>query len=955
MTDQFDYDVFLSHSSKDKDIVRPLAERLRADGLRVWFDEWILKPGDSIPAKIDEGLEQSRVLVLCMSAHAFGSDWAQLESYTFRFRDPLNKERRFVPLRLDAAEIKASLAQFLYTNWLPREQDDAKLLEACRPPAPPLLDRRAVELAYLQRLQEEERLDQARQTKLYTGLSGQAQKHRPKVCAAYERRSAREGEPQAPQPVPNVVDEILKLRQAALLGEPGSGKTTTLWLLAVNLLETARQNSATSLPLLIRLGRWTEAAQTLPEFMAAQLGELGAHLETLLKEQRAALLLDGLNELPVSQRKSKYPQVQELIKQYPQLLAVVSCRELDYTDKDNELVLGFDVINIKPLDPPRMLEFVQRDLGDEQGEKMFWEELAGEDVRQTYQRFMQEFAGQLTDPEQTFWNADRLPPGVHWGWRYRDEKDEKPNNSYWESWLKRRETPSSLMLMARNPYLLSMLDAEFAEAGQLPGNKGDLFRAFVSRLLQRECESLTDEAQRTARRDEHETLKQKLAELAFAMQIRRNEGTESDAWTALPKAEALELLTERQLYLAGNASILSLNEPVRFSHQLLQEFFAAQFMDIRFNAGQLQAEKLWPRATWWERTNWEEAAVLWAGLKTADCSEVVEWIAAANPEVAAQCIVRSHAHTPEATRARLRDAWLPRLADLELEPEPQARAAMGRALGQTGLDNRPGVGVTRDGLPDLKRIESWIEIPGGKFQYGLANDNLAAQPSQPDLATFWMSRYPVTHRQFQAFLDDAEGHSDARWWEGLAADDDDRQPAEPRYKFDNHPRDTVNWFEAIAFCRWLSWRWGGGYDLRRLDEWKVRLPTEFEWEKAARGTDGRLYPYEGKFDATKSNVNETGIGLTSTVGIFPNGKSFYDVEEMSGNVWEWCLSDYDKPQLEARKEKLGTDKRRVLRGGAWFYENSGVRAVDRFDFSPGDCHNDAGFRLVVARPPSALL
>ena len=94
----FPYDVFLSHSAKDKAVVRPLAERLRADGVKVWFDEWVLKPGDSIPAKIEEGLERSRVLVLCMSANAFGSDWAQLESGTFRFRDPLNQERRFLPL-----------------------------------------------------------------------------------------------------------------------------------------------------------------------------------------------------------------------------------------------------------------------------------------------------------------------------------------------------------------------------------------------------------------------------------------------------------------------------------------------------------------------------------------------------------------------------------------------------------------------------------------------------------------------------------------------------------------------------------------------------------------------------------------------------------------------------------------------------------------------------------------
>jgi len=69
---------FLSHSSKDKDIVRDVAERLRKDGLRVWFDEWEIRPGDSIPDKIEAGLQGARVLVLCMSAHAFGSDWAQL-------------------------------------------------------------------------------------------------------------------------------------------------------------------------------------------------------------------------------------------------------------------------------------------------------------------------------------------------------------------------------------------------------------------------------------------------------------------------------------------------------------------------------------------------------------------------------------------------------------------------------------------------------------------------------------------------------------------------------------------------------------------------------------------------------------------------------------------------------------------------------------------------------------
>lgn len=111
MAENFQYDVFLSHSEKDNAVVRPVAQRLWKDGLKVWFDEWEVRPGDSIPAKIEEGLEHSRVLVLCMSANAFGADWAQLESQTFRFRDPLNEDRRFIPLRLDDDPIKGSLAQ----------------------------------------------------------------------------------------------------------------------------------------------------------------------------------------------------------------------------------------------------------------------------------------------------------------------------------------------------------------------------------------------------------------------------------------------------------------------------------------------------------------------------------------------------------------------------------------------------------------------------------------------------------------------------------------------------------------------------------------------------------------------------------------------------------------------------------------------------------------------------
>ncbi len=134
MDAEFQYDVFLSHSSDDKEIVRPIAERLRADGLRVWFDEWEIKPGHSIPAKVREGLRQSRMLVFCMSANGFGSKWTTFETDVFTFHDPDHKDRRSIPLRLDDTPVIDGWEHVLYIDWrqeADREQEYAKLLAAC--------------------------------------------------------------------------------------------------------------------------------------------------------------------------------------------------------------------------------------------------------------------------------------------------------------------------------------------------------------------------------------------------------------------------------------------------------------------------------------------------------------------------------------------------------------------------------------------------------------------------------------------------------------------------------------------------------------------------------------------------------------------------------------------------------------------------------------------------------
>jgi len=129
----FQYDVFLSHNAKDKPRVRKLAERLKAAGLRVWFDEWIVRPGDMIAPKVDEGLEQSRVLLLCISPTALASGWVALERSTAIHRDPANEGRRFVPLLLEECKLPDTLRRYKYVDFRgDNETAFAELLVPCR-------------------------------------------------------------------------------------------------------------------------------------------------------------------------------------------------------------------------------------------------------------------------------------------------------------------------------------------------------------------------------------------------------------------------------------------------------------------------------------------------------------------------------------------------------------------------------------------------------------------------------------------------------------------------------------------------------------------------------------------------------------------------------------------------------------------------------------------------------
>ena len=131
--DEYRFDVFLSHNSQNKSYVRQLAIALRDTGLRVWFDEWTIQPGDDIYLEIERGIEASRNLILCMSKAAFDSDWVSLERSTSIFRDPSNKQRRFVPLLIQDCEIPDVIRRLLYIDGRILNDDTIEqIIQSCQ-------------------------------------------------------------------------------------------------------------------------------------------------------------------------------------------------------------------------------------------------------------------------------------------------------------------------------------------------------------------------------------------------------------------------------------------------------------------------------------------------------------------------------------------------------------------------------------------------------------------------------------------------------------------------------------------------------------------------------------------------------------------------------------------------------------------------------------------------------
>ncbi len=292
------------------------------------------------------------------------------------------------------------------------------------------------------------------------------------------------------------------------------------------------------------------------------------------------------------------------------------------------------------------------------------------------------------------------------------------------------------------------------------------------------------------------------------------------------------------------------------------------------------------------------------------------------------------------------------VGEAEAAEQSRQRARFGDVLGRIGdtrfhsaerwhLPDDVKCGWTREPADDQW---AFVKIAGGTLLMGDDGEADERPQHRVPVQDFYLARWPVTEQQFGLFVQATSHDAGSEWERGKP----------------NHPVVNVSWHDAMAYCGWLrdEWRRERARLPRQLRAgvdagWAIVLPSEAEWEWAARGPRGRCYPCGGTIGAAQANFGETGIQNTSAVGCFPLGATPLEeggIEELSGNVWEWTRSEFkeykyaalDGPQDVARDVQL-----RVLLGGSfnfrWF-----VRCASGLNLEPGARNRFSGFRVVLS-------
>jgi formylglycine-generating enzyme required for sulfatase activity len=227
----------------------------------------------------------------------------------------------------------------------------------------------------------------------------------------------------------------------------------------------------------------------------------------------------------------------------------------------------------------------------------------------------------------------------------------------------------------------------------------------------------------------------------------------------------------------------------------------------------------------------------------------------------------------------------------------------------------------------------WCPIPSGETTIQYESKNITYF-----VENFYISKYPVTNGQFQVFLDAHDGYSNPKWWNfspyAQLWREQNAEALPTKFAWGDHPRANISWYEAMAFCGWLSAQTG----------LNVSLPTEQQWQRAAQGDDDRLYPWGNRFEKSRCNSKESNLRTTTPVNRYTNGVSPYGIYDMAGNVWEWCSSTEYRPS----KSEDGEDVTRVVRGGAFISVAQRARNNFHFYLNPLYRYATIGFRVVMA-------
>lgn len=240
----------------------------------------------------------------------------------------------------------------------------------------------------------------------------------------------------------------------------------------------------------------------------------------------------------------------------------------------------------------------------------------------------------------------------------------------------------------------------------------------------------------------------------------------------------------------------------------------------------------------------------------------------------------------------------------------------------------------------------WCDVQSGQTLIDELDSQTKAKQRKVYVESFRMSKYPITQNQYEVFCSEIDGYKNTKWWEysqeayNWRVNNPDPKPV--RFKGDERPREMVNWYDALAFCKWLSFKLNTN----------VTLPSAIQWQRAARGDDSRVYPWGNVFDKNRCNTRESEIKMTSLVMRYTNGISPFNIYDMAGNVWEWCLNVKPKegqPEyFDSNKEliEIPSVGERAVFGGSFVSAYQRSQISFHYYLDPLCYHATIGFRIV---------